>query len=714
MSLRPLLRLRSAACLVAVLLLAGGSVHADAPPAARVAEVGDTYFGDTVVDPYRWMETRPNPEVDTWYTAQNAYTRRWFERIRALQTGTASPRFVSRVGEQYFFLETPSDGGAVKLMRRAVAGGEKTVLLDPAALGQDGKRRSIDFLSASPDGRHVAVAIGEGGGEDWTLRFVDAKSGTLLPDIVERLSAPVPSWDVEGRGVYFSQSQKLPPGAPATRKHENNRVHYHALGTPAARDKAVFGPGVDAAVPIDGRISFCDVRPSSDGHWLMGFVYRGTDKYIALWLRDLRAKDATWRRVADHADKVSTFALHADQVYVISEKNQSSGRVLRFAAQRESVADAKEWMAAGDLIIASENGALEEAADALYVLGMRGGNAAVYRLAYAEPGKPREVPLGVQGEMIEFSADARIAGMTYALQAPTLSPRVFRYEPDKAAPIDTGVRAPDPADFSAIVTTRVEIESGDVRVPVTITARKDLPRNGKNPVLLVTYGSYGALSPMWFSAPDLAWYERGGVLAFAHVRGGGEKGAAWHEAGRRVRKQHAVDDLLATARWLIAQGYTSPAHLALAGKSAGGVVMSAAIAQQPQLFRAALIRVGVTDVLRMEHTEGGPANTVEFGSVKNAEEYRAMRALSGYANLRKGTAYPAVLLEAGYNDPRVPPWQLGKMAARLQATTASKHPVLLRVDFDAGHGLGSSPLQIAELKADEYAFLARELGMASP
>lgn len=709
---------------LAAAALAGTASAADAPPVARVAEAEDHYFDDTVVDPYRWME-QPSAELDTWYRAQTAYTRRWydgeaaqhkrwFERIRALQTATANLRFLTRVGDQYFFLETPTDGGDVRLMQRAVAGGERRLLLQPSALGKSDKRRSLDFISVSPDGRNVAVAVGEGGSENWSLRFVDVRSGKLLADTLPRLSAPVPRWSADGKGVYYSQLQKLPPGAPETSKHENNRVFFHVLGAAADKDKAVFGPGIDPAVDIDGKISFTEAMESSDGHWLIGFVNRGTDSHVALWLRDLRSKNAPWRRIADHTDGITTAAVHADQIYVISEKGSPNGRVLRFGAERGGLADAKEWYAPADVILGAGNGWLSDAADALYVVGARNGNADAAILSYDEAGKTRTLPLGVLGEMLEFSTDPNLPGATYALQAPTLSPRVFRYEPGQTAPVDTGLRAADPADFSAIETTRVEIESGGVKVPVTITARKGLPRNGKNPVLLVTYGSYGALSPMWFSAPDLAWYERGGVLAFAHVRGGGEKGAAWHEAGRRTQKQHAVDDLVATARWLIAEGYTSSEHLAIAGKSAGGIVMSAALAQQPQLFRAVMFRVGVTDLLRIEQTAGGPANVMEYGSVKNAEEYRALRAISGYANLRRGTAYPAVLLEAGYNDPRVPAWQLGKMAARLQATTTSKRPVLLRVDFDAGHGLGSSPLQIAELKADEYAFLARELGMDKP
>jgi prolyl oligopeptidase len=258
----------------------------------------------------------------------------------------------------------------------------------------------------------------------------------------------------------------------------------------------------------------------------------------------------------------------------------------------------------------------------------------------------------------------------------------------------------------------VEIPSTDgVQVPLTITARKDIALNGTNPVLLVTYGSYGAIVPMWFSAPDLAWYERGGVIAFVHARGGGEKGAAWHEAGRRVNKQRTVEDVIAAAEWLIARGYTSPARLAVAGKSAGGIPVGGAITQRPELFRAALFRVGVTDMLRIEHSSGGTANIMEYGSSKNETEFLALHALSPYGRVKDGVSYPAVLLETGINDPRVPPWQLAKMTARLQAATSSDRPILLRVDYDAGHGLGSDKSQIAELLADEYTFLGWQLGL---
>jgi prolyl oligopeptidase len=199
------------------------------------------------------------------------------------------------------------------------------------------------------------------------------------------------------------------------------------------------------------------------------------------------------------------------------------------------------------------------------------------------------------------------------------------------------------------------------------------------------------------------------VYAFVHARGGGENGVAWHEAARKTTKQRTIDDVIAAARWLVANGYTSPKHLAVVGKSAGGIPAGGALTQAPELFGAALLRVAVTDLLRIELSGGGPANTAEYGSVTREDEFRVLHAISPYANVRDGVRYPAVMLETGANDPRVPPWQLAKMAARLQAASASHRPVLLRVDYDAGHGLGSDRRQQAELLADEYAFLTWQL-----
>lgn len=716
MTTTPWLRL----LLAAAALLPCLATAAEAPPPARSAPVHDSYFGTAVADPYRWMESRGDAEFERWLRAQNDYTRQWyaqdaplraqlFQRIRALQRGTAAARFVTQVGDRYFFLETPADGNAALLVSRSVRSGERRVLADPATLSTPERRASIDFFRVAPDGRHVGLIVGHGGSEDWRLLVLDTATGKLLPERIERIASPLPSWDAKGRGFYYTQLQALPQGAPATAKYDKQRVYYHALGSDPAQDKAVFGYGVHAEIALEAESWFPGVQVSDDGRWLVASVNRGTDNDAALWLRDARRADAPWRAIVGFDDGVGSVVAYGDWVYAIVEKNAGGGRVVRFDARRETVADGKEWLAPGDVAIADESGGLAPAADALYVAGLRNGRSVVRTLAYDKPNRVREITLGADGELIEFDSSPRRPGVLLALQGPTLSPRVFRYDPKRDSLADTGVRQADPADFSAIATQRLEVPNGDVQVPLTLTMRKDLRLDGSHPLLLVTYGSYGAISPRWFSAADLAWYERGGIIAFAHVRGGGEKGAAWREGGRRNHKQNAVDDFLAVSRWLVAQGYTAPSRLAIAGKSAGGVIVSAAITQAPQQFGAALVRVGVTDLLRLETMEGGEANVNEFGSVKIEADFQAMRKLSGYANVRDGESYPAVLLEAGYNDPRVPIWQLAKMAARLQAASRSDKPVLLRIDYDAGHGLGNSKLQIAELLADEYAFLLRTL-----
>jgi prolyl oligopeptidase len=723
-STRPRTASARAIAVVCLSLLSAIASAGDSPPVARVQEVHDTYFGTDVVDPYRWMETTGSAELAAWMKAQNAYTRGVFERlarprqrllarIRKLQAGTAAVRFVTRAGDRYFFLETLASGKAARLMTRAVAGGKTRVLLDPATLSSAGSRASVDFYRPSPDGAHVAVAVSRGGAEDWVLRIVETRTGKLLPGVVSRIANPFPSsWASDGGGFYYSRLQELPPGAPETAKYDNVRVYFHAIGTDAGADSVVFGPDVDPAVALPISSGFPDVDATRDGRLLIASHVRGTDSSRAMWVRDLKAQAPHWRSVAGQEHGVTSFAAVGGRIYAISQKDAPNGRVLAFDPLRETIADADVVLPEGDIIIATDSGHLAAARDGLYVVGQRDGQSVVRRLSYTEPAVVREMKLPAAGSIIEFTADETVAGVSFALQSPTLSPRVFRYDPQRDAATDTRLRAADPADFSSIVTQRVEIPStGGVQVPMTITARKGIALNGTNPVLLVTYGSYGAIVPMWFSAPDLAWYERGGVIAFVHARGGGEKGAAWHEAGRRANKQRTVDDVIAAAEWLIARGYTSPAHLAVAGKSAGGIPVGGAITQRPDLFRAALFRVGVTDMLRIEHSSGGAANTMEYGSSRNEAEFRALHALSPYGRVKDGVAYPAVLLETGINDPRVPPWQLAKMTARLQAATSSDRPILLRVDYDAGHGLGSDKSQIAELLADEYAFLGWQLGL---
>jgi prolyl oligopeptidase len=272
--------------------------------------------------------------------------------------------------------------------------------------------------------------------------------------------------------------------------------------------------------------------------------------------------------------------------------------------------------------------------------------------------------------------------------------------------VDTGLTKATTTGLSAFASSEVEASSSDgVMVSLSIIYRKDLALDGSHPTLLNVYGAYGVSITPDFRPEALAWLERGGVLAYGHVRGGGEKGEKWHREGMLAKKQNSIDDTVACAQYLIAQNYTSAKCLAVEGTSAGGIAAGGAIVQHPELFRAGVIRGGVLDLLRFEQTQGGSANIPEFGSVKTLEGFRSLQQVSPYANVKSGTAYPAILLEAGVNDSRVPMWQSAKMTAKLQAATSSTLPILLRVDRGGGHYLGSVKGPLIDSLTDKYTFL---------
>jgi len=692
------------------------------PPAARVEIVEDTYFGVSVPDPYRWMEAMEDAEFQDYLRAQNAYARGVLDRlaarrelltrVRELQAGTSQIRFVQRAGDRFFFLETPANSVNARLVQRRVDSERKHVLVEPGQFDVDGRKASIDFIGTSPDGSHVAFVVSHAGAEDWTLRIVETATSKLLDDVVPMIANPIPRWSADGSGFYYSRLQDMAPGIPEEQRYDNVRVYFHALGTEAKRDRAIFGAGVSPELDMPARSVFPDVIPSSDGRYLVATLAKGTDYNArAMWIRELQGEKPQWRKVADYADLVSAVEPHADALHVISSRNAPNGEVLRFDPINETIADARVTVPAGDVIVSADNGMLGATRRALYVMGQRNGYGIVRRVGL-EKFDITELVMPSSGVIVEFTTDNTADHMCFGLQSPVLSSQVFCRDPRKGEITNTELTERDPADYSEITVRHAEVSSTDgVRVPLTIIGPKNVKFDGTNPVLLTVYGSYGVIVPMWYIGPNLAWYERGGFIVFAHTRGGGEKGVAWHHAARRTGRQKTIDDTLAAAQWLIEEGYTSPRHLAIAGKSAGGLPTGAAITQRPELFRAALFRVGVTDMLRIEQTAGGPANAQEYGSVTIEDEFRVLHAVSPYANVRDGVEYPAVMLETGVNDRRVPPWQLAKMAARLQAATSSDQPVLLRVDYASGHGLGSDKLQVAELLADEYAFLGWQLGM---
>jgi prolyl oligopeptidase len=349
------------------------------------------------------------------------------------------------------------------------------------------------------------------------------------------------------------------------------------------------------------------------------------------------------------------------------------------------------------------------------VRSREGGFGRIVRIPLAADGTPKgpasAVALPYDGSMNALATDSRVDGATFGLTSWTRSLLYYAVAADGRV-ADTKLKEVAPVDASGYESKEVDASSADgTLVPLSLVFKRGLTLDGSHPAYLEGYGAYGITLEPYFSTTRIAWMERGGVYAVCHIRGGGWYGEGWHQAGMIGTKQHSIDDFIACGRYLVDNRYTSERHLAGSGTSAGGIVIGGAITQHPELFAAAIDEVGVSDALRSEFSANGPVNIPEFGSVKTPAGFRALYAMDAYQHVENGTPYPAVMLVTGINDPRVSPWELAKFAARLQAATSSGRPILLRVDYDAGHGfLAASRAQSDQLLTDEYSFLLWQLG----
>ena len=443
-------------------------------------------------------------------------------------------------------------------------------------------------------------------------------------------------------------------------------------------------------------------------------------------LNQLDGARTPWRKVADAADEITQADLHGDELFLLSHRGAARYQVLRVRLPAADLRSATTVVAASEVVLTQ----IRCAADALYVCTLDGGLGGVLRLPYdgseakggdarpAEPPSPvtparppAPLALPFAGAIWEVNADPLAPGVVFSLEGWVQSPVFLRYDPTAEVKVaDTGLQPPSPVDCRGIESFEVKARAADgTLVPLSIVAKRGLARDGSAPALLTGYGGYGVSINPFFDPTRLAWLERGGVWAVAHVRGGGEYGEDWHQAGRKLTKLNSWGDFLACAEYLVAEKWTAPAHLAAMGGSAGGITVGRAITSRPDLFGAAVIQAGVCNALRSETTPAGPPNVPEMGTTAEPEGFRGLYEMDAVQHVKDGVAYPAVLLTAGINDPRVEPWQSGKMAARLQAASTSDKPVLLRVDYDAGHGLGSSRAQSQAEQADVDAFLLWQL-----
>jgi prolyl oligopeptidase len=463
------------------------------------------------------------------------------------------------------------------------------------------------------------------------------------------------------------------------------------------------------------------VTVSPRTRWAIATVAHGVQNEIAVYAAPAASAmgpHAPWRKIAGFADDVTSASAAGDVLYLSSHKGAPRHRILALDLRPLlSPSNGGGPLANARVAVPESARVIEDvslAGDGIYLRDLQGGLSTLRRLAVnrgGTPGAVSDVALPFTGAVGSVATDPMVPGVTFGLQSWTESPRWYRTGTNIVL-TDTGLRKKSDVDYSAIESREVLATSADgTKVPLSIVMRKDAQLDGSHPAWVDGYGAYGIVIRPSFSTTRLAWLERGGIFAECHPRGGGENGEDWHFAAHIATKQRTVDDFIACARYLIDTKYTQPAKLAGSGTSAGGVTIGNAIVQHPELWGAALDVVGDTNAVRDEFAEGGPANIPEFGTIANKTGWDALYATDAYLHVKDGAAYPAVLAITGANDPRVAPWIVAKFAARLQAATSSGKPVLLRVDYDAGHGyLGSSRTQAQALTTDEFAFLFWQLG----
>jgi prolyl oligopeptidase len=680
------------------------------PAAVRGATV-DVLHGTEVADPYRWMESS-SPELAAWIAAENAVSEPYLGAIPARaaiqkrltelwdyeQYGYSwlddKSRMPVRKGGRYFYVEKRGSQNQGILYWAPALDAAPRVLVDPNSLSADGTA-SLANYSISPDGRYVAYAVSDGG-TDWdTWHVREVETGRDLPDLIADTKFTDVSWVPDASAFYYS---RYPKGADG--KGDDQRqvsVYRHVLGAAQADDEPVYAIADNPRHNPYGTVT-------EDGRWLVFAVSYGFDSN-AIHLRDLSRPDAPVVRLLDKWDGIYDFLGAMDgKLYFRTTQGAPRGRVIAIdpasSAPVEVVPEAKPTLyqasLVGGRVIASY---LEDARSHLVVYGKDGTRLHDIRL----PGN---------GTAIGFR-DAPEESETFFAYTDYLTPlALYRY--DVAKDEASLFRKPTVSfDGSPYLTEQVFCESKDgTRVPMFITRRRDAKLDGGNPTLLYGYGGFDISLTPTYSAAVAAWLELGGIYAVANLRGGGEYGADWHDAGTKTKKQNVFDDFVAAAEWLIGKRYTAPPKLAIHGRSNGGLLVGAVMAQRPELFGATLPGVGVMDMLRY-HTASANAYawSSDFGTAEDPDQFRALSAYSPVHNLKPGRCYPPTLVTTADHDDRVVPWHSFKFAAALQYAQSCANPVLIRIETRAGHGAGKPTWMQVEDWANQWAFLTRALGM---
>jgi prolyl oligopeptidase len=690
-------------------LLVAAADRATPPPAApwpatRRDDVVDTLGGVAVADPYRWLEDEQSPEVQAWIASQDEYARGVLRalpgrdalaaRFRALYYADSVSPPVQR-GARLFYVRTLADKDKGILCWREGAAGPEKVLLDPNQWSTDGSV-SLGDWSPSWDGRSIAFMQRPNSADEAILHVVDVDTGVVSAvDVIPGAKYASPDWTPDGKGFYY---EWLPtdPAIPVDARPGYTEVRFHALGADPAKDTLVHARTGDPSTFLGSWIG-------RDGRYLFVDVSRGWNEND-LYLKDLK-KDKDFRPMVLGRGARYSVTAWKDQLYIYTDEAAPHGRVFRTAAAH---ATRESWVE----IVPEDPTATLETVDVIggeLALSYLKDAASELRLA-ALDGKPvRTIPLPSIGTATALSGLPDQDDAYFQFSSFTIPRQVYRTSISSGA-VDLWAKVDLPIDPSPYVVEQVRYPSKDgTSIPMFLVHRKDAPRDGANPTLLYGYGGFNISLTPSFRSSIYPWLEAGGVYAVANLRGGGEYGKDWHDAGRGANKQNVFDDFVAAGEFLVREKWTRPDRLAISGGSNGGLLMGAAMTQRPDLWGAVVCSVPLLDMVRYHFFGSGRTWIPEYGSAEDPAQLAVLRSYSPYQHVTAGTAYPPLLLLSADHDDRVDPMHARKFAAAIQASTSSRETTLLRIERNAGHAGADQVSKAIDASADTYAFLFQEL-----
>ena len=680
-------------------------------PATQKGTQQDLYHGTSIADPYRWLEDANSAETKTWVDAQNKVTQSYLGQIPERETIKQRltklwnyERFSVPYKESGRYFYSRNDGlqnQSVLYTMKSLAD-EPRLLLDPNTLAADGTV-ALSGSAVSPDGKYLAYGTAASGSDwnEWKVRDID--TGKDLEDHLKWVKFSGASWTPDGKGFFYSRYDAPDEAGKLASVNYFQKLYFHKIGTPQSADVLVYDRPDEKEWGFGGEVT-------DDGKYLIITATKGTAPKYRVFYKDLSKPDAKVLPLIDKFEASYDFIDNDGPVfYFKTDKNAPRSRLVAIDTRKPTQAHWKQVVGESAQTLVGAN-MINNQFVAEYLADARSQVK-----VFDRKGKlVREINLPGIGSVSGFGGKRKDVETFYAFTGFTNPTTIYRLDMKTGA---SAVFRKPKVDFDpAVYETRQQFFTSrdGTRVPMFIVSKKGIKLDGSNPTYLYGYGGFNVSMTPSFSPANLAWIEMGGVYVMANLRGGGEYGEAWHEAGTKLQKQNVFDDFIGAAEWLIANTVTSPAKLAIGGGSNGGLLVGAAMTQRPELFGAAIPQVGVLDMLRFHKFTIGWAWTSDYGSSDNADEFKALVKYSPLHNLKAGACYPATMITTADHDDRVVPAHSFKFAAAAQAAQASGGaPILIRIDVKAGHGAGKPTTKVIEEVADRWGFLSRTLQMTA-